>query len=335
MKKEYDLNPVFETICLLGLSDEEVEQLEDKYVEELGQYGVDAAFFWQKHCKAYSRYVKTFHKYEQVRQEDKEVFQKWGDNLYALVVAVILYEPEILEQAKSYSTQWYQKRLITGCHEQGETGGKEEEPLDAAHIVKFVDETEFKADDKWNFLMLLQNPEPYFIRLARMVRENLGTYEKARQAVEKPLEKLLERYRREEEGIFARESETEWLYPTFAAPVARLIINSHEYCGLLIRDFEKMVGQKDAMPGVFLSTLKILSDHSKMEIIALLKKKPMYGMEIAQALNLTSATVSHHMSALISRELVTVRKKDGKLYYYNNREVLEEVVRELEQNLLG
>lgn len=335
MMKEYELSPVFETLCLLGWSDEEIDHLENRYVEELTKYGIDGAYFWQKYCKSYAKYVQTFHKYEKVQEADKEFFKEWGDEFHIFVITVILHEKGILERPDTYTTQFYRELLISCYYKMIEQEYAEEKSFSAEYMVQFVEQSEFNRKDKWSLLMLLQNPKAIMSRLASMVQENLGAYEKARKAVEKPLEKLLEQYRKEEREIAGSEEGIRSLYPSFAEPLSQLNMITDVYFGLLLSDFDKVTEQKDSMSGMFLSTLKVLSDRSKMEIIALLKKKPMYGLEIAQALQLTSATVSHHMNALVSRELVTVRKKDGKMYYYNNREVLEEVVRELEKSLLG
>ena len=46
------------------------------------------------------------------------------------------------------------------------------------------------------------------------------------------------------------------------------------------------------------SLLKVLADESKLEILALLKERRRYGRELAKELDLTTATISHHMDIL-------------------------------------
>jgi DNA-binding transcriptional ArsR family regulator len=80
--------------------------------------------------------------------------------------------------------------------------------------------------------------------------------------------------------------------------------------------------------------LKALSDSSKLEIISSLKISPKYNLEIAQQLGLTPATMSHHMSVLLSCGFVGVEKMDGKVYYHLVEENMISMLEELKQALL-
>ncbi|MDE6984152.1 MAG: ArsR family transcriptional regulator, partial [Lachnospiraceae bacterium] len=51
-----------------------------------------------------------------------------------------------------------------------------------------------------------------------------------------------------------------------------------------------------------------------------------YGSELARHLNLTTATVSHHMNALLSARLVEVKREEKRVYYTANKKALEEVL---------
>ena len=58
------------------------------------------------------------------------------------------------------------------------------------------------------------------------------------------------------------------------------------------------------------SALKALSDPTRIKIIRLLKEKDMYMKEIADNVNLTPATVSHHMDILMQSEIVSITVGD-------------------------
>lgn len=73
--------------------------------------------------------------------------------------------------------------------------------------------------------------------------------------------------------------------------------------------------------------LKLLSDKSKFEILSYIRDKESYGSELARHLNLTTPTVSHHMNALIAAELVTIKRKETRVYYLSNKEKIDEVLR--------
>lgn len=76
--------------------------------------------------------------------------------------------------------------------------------------------------------------------------------------------------------------------------------------------------------------LRALSDPTRFEIIRLLSKKPMYVQELADALSLTPATLTHHLSILQGSLLVRVQS-EGRRNYYS---ISVDGVRELAEGLL-
>lgn len=75
-----------------------------------------------------------------------------------------------------------------------------------------------------------------------------------------------------------------------------------------------------------LKVLKILSDSSKFEILSYIKDKSAYGSQLAKHLGLTTATISHHMSALLTAGLVTMETRESKVYYQGNTKAIQEVL---------
>lgn len=74
---------------------------------------------------------------------------------------------------------------------------------------------------------------------------------------------------------------------------------------------------------------RALSDSNRINIIRQLNKVPHYGFELAQALNLSSPTISHHMSLLFRLGLVTTSKDENKIYYEVNKEKLKQSFAEM------
>lgn len=83
-----------------------------------------------------------------------------------------------------------------------------------------------------------------------------------------------------------------------------------------------------------MQVMKCLSDKSKLGILLLLKEKRMYGSELAEALNLTTATISHHMNTLILLKLVFMEKEENKAYYQLNREGIQSIMDKMQKILL-
>ena len=83
-----------------------------------------------------------------------------------------------------------------------------------------------------------------------------------------------------------------------------------------------------------ISILKALGDKSKFDILKSIKDKEMYGAEIAKMLNITTATVSHHMSNLHNLSLVNIIANNNKVNYTLNKESIKELIVLLERIFL-
>ena len=84
-----------------------------------------------------------------------------------------------------------------------------------------------------------------------------------------------------------------------------------------------------------LTILKLLSDKSKLEILELTKNEAMYGAQLANKLGLTTATISHHTSALFDQNLLHIEKVDSKIYFKQYQETIKALIRYLESTLLN
>jgi len=81
--------------------------------------------------------------------------------------------------------------------------------------------------------------------------------------------------------------------------------------------------------------LRILGDSRKFEILKLLADGPKYGQQIASLLDITTATVSHHMSLLLEAGFVEIRRESNRIYYTIGRKKLRDFIDELNDTLLG
>ena len=74
------------------------------------------------------------------------------------------------------------------------------------------------------------------------------------------------------------------------------------------------------------NTLKALSDPTRRDILALLKKGRLSAGEIVEHFSVSGAAVSRHLSILKEAELIR-DERDGKFIYYElNASVLEEIM---------
>lgn len=84
----------------------------------------------------------------------------------------------------------------------------------------------------------------------------------------------------------------------------------------------------DQNPDVIFQALRCLSDKSKFDILTYIKKDWAYGSQIAKHMNLSTATISHHMSILLEHGLVEIKTKkdENRIYYHQNQKKLKEVL---------
>ncbi|MCR4587135.1 MAG: ArsR family transcriptional regulator [Lachnospiraceae bacterium] len=98
---------------------------------------------------------------------------------------------------------------------------------------------------------------------------------------------------------------------------------------------EELMASRDLMEEEKAQTiLKLLADKSKFTILSMTGKEPAYGAQLAAKLGLSTATISHHTSALMDEGLLTIDKVDTKIYYRANQEMLRNLLTYLEQTLL-
>jgi len=76
----------------------------------------------------------------------------------------------------------------------------------------------------------------------------------------------------------------------------------------------------------FPETFKALSDPVRREILLMLKDRKMSAGEISEQFNITSATISYHLSQLKKADLIFETKYKNFVYYEINVSVFEEIM---------
>lgn len=80
--------------------------------------------------------------------------------------------------------------------------------------------------------------------------------------------------------------------------------------------------------------MKALDDPTRFEIMCALKTEGLCGADIARLMNVTPATISHHMGELASAGLVTLKKQGTKVVYSTNKEAIKQLLNNLKAKLL-
>lgn len=76
----------------------------------------------------------------------------------------------------------------------------------------------------------------------------------------------------------------------------------------------------------FQDTFKALSDPARREILQLLKNGKLSAGEISQKFDMTSATISYHLSILKKADLISEKKFKNFIFYELNISVFEEIM---------
>ena len=73
------------------------------------------------------------------------------------------------------------------------------------------------------------------------------------------------------------------------------------------------------------NTFSALSEPNRQKILELLKQKEMSVTEILENLNITMATLSHHLDILKRADLVSGRRDGQRIIYSLNLSILDEI----------
>lgn len=102
------------------------------------------------------------------------------------------------------------------------------------------------------------------------------------------------------------------------------------FIGVLYNDIGNLINKHSNNDKVIVSRLKAIGESNRLEILKELKKGPMCGKDIAELLELTPATVSHHMTSLVNEGLVCMYKVGTRVDYKINNEEAQKLINSLQ-----
>ena len=80
--------------------------------------------------------------------------------------------------------------------------------------------------------------------------------------------------------------------------------------------------------------LKAISDKRRLDIIKLIKNESLCGQDLAERIGLSPATISHHMSSLVSAGFIHVDKQNPRVSYSINQDFIKSFIQNLSKTLL-
>lgn len=330
------LNPICEILGLLYMSND-YANFEKMAIEELSKEGINGELFIKKHLKVIEKYVKAFDKYKVINDNDILFLGHNELEIFLILASVLIVNSNIVENINEMTNKELKELIIDLYNEQAEENESVESIGDLRGIIEFLKKADISENSKWKMITVLDAPKEYYIKLIRVINDNMKAYEEACKAVDTHINKLLSdliKYVNSGKcevlnNIIEISNQEKVILPTLAFGAVLINMKSTYFVGLLFelvcKEKLKVMGSK----GELVLKLKALSDNSKLEIITLLKGGHKYNLELAEALRLSPATVSYHMGSLLEYGMVTIEKKQGKVYYFLNEPGLKNFMNEL------
>lgn len=217
---------------------------------------------------------------------------------------------------------------------------------DQRKAYRFVQEQlSFSPQEKWRVLEYLLQPAETIKRFAELLRwhyDNIYCHDEDKVAafLAEANRELRERLRYDEEYLRLMIP-----YDKGRPPRALTIALSYYYESASLYDVmeatyvfgfryhDDIESRHSVFSGV--QVFKALADETRLQMLKLLLQRPWYGHELAQRLEISNSTVSHHISILALCGMVKTYKKENRVYYeLDAGEVRQIAVEALERILL-
>lgn len=210
-----------------------------------------------------------------------------------------------------------------------------------AEMITMLEKSKIASEVKWELFLFIRQGQKYLKRMADDYRNALPLFKRilpAREVYLKDWNQRTEEYANKDPQGYLKQFEKYYDFSSFGD----VYVTTSALITLLISLDKKgeaiiMVGPNSVMAlkseddeedlKKALTQLGNLTEKSKFMILQFLATGDHFGQEIAEKLELTKPTVSHHMNYIISQHWVTVRQSGVRLYY---RLDSEQVLKDLE-----
>lgn len=322
-----ELNRYFEIIGLLYSCNHFDLMTNDSWKHAALEHGIDSTAFINKFGALQKKYVNAFKKNMSfVPGGDFDFF--FGDE-----------EPEFLylfQIVCANHLEWFENDLqdvtedtiVLAFTNELSEDKKSTSILPTEQLIALLQSTRYSSNVCWKLMLLLQEPKKKISFLNSLIKQNIPAYNQAITTVQKSLNKLLSEFS-SGNYLSKRIVENVPITPTLIYPAIELINSDTAYIGLFAKDIYKLIDKSKNTQKDILPILKALGDKSKFDILHSLLIAPKYNLELAEELDLTAATVSHHMNVLLSNKLVDIEKKEGRIYYTLSKETLTDLIKQI------
>ena len=286
-----------------------------------------------------------------------------GQGSIAFMLVLSFYDPVItdwdqqlqnmIEEFKAFAssdTQSLGKLHIANLTDDSEADNQKQEKRS---LLEQLDESGLKDEEKWSILRAVQNAEPMLRKLTQillpiknLISDNISTLSplfhdftcRWRAYFEKnPFKTYFTKNIGMELGDI--DHYTLHVYPLLFNSGA-IVMNMEEKKNNIYLHIGACLPEGlnvKTMPiesNNMLEGLKALSDKSKLSILAYIRDKESYGQALAKETGLSTATISHHMSALINCGFIKLNRVENRIYYQMDKDRVKRFLKQLTFYLL-
>ncbi|QWC00024.1 helix-turn-helix domain-containing protein [Mycoplasmatota bacterium] len=232
-------------------------------------------------------------------------------------------------------------------------GSEEDYRLNEATAISYINGLNIDSSNKWNLLMMIQKPKDYlkdFIALLEKVQSLFYSYyeKKVSEATEYGMA-LAKRLSEDTENTFKEithdaihydfsESENCYLYVSVIFPYSLRFSNDDD-CRIIWgmnmeKSWKKLYEIREDKLSERVKIFKALGDKTRYGTLKLLASGESSIKEIANKLDVSSATISYHVNEFLTSGIVNLKlEKSKKSGYKVDYDKLEEVMMELKSDL--
>ena len=223
-----------------------------------------------------------------------------------------------------------------------------------AELFDFIEKMPVPEDEKWQLCKLYNNYEEYrellagilspagelYMRKYESVKHYIGWF---LAAVSEPLKAGGAKFIESNYSVkISTSADCLYLQPSIAMCNTTQYLMSYTsekitdflYVGVLFEPLREIT-DVSTVDDKICRTLRTIGDNRKYEILKLLAESPRYGQQIASLIDISTATVSHHMSMLIEAGFVDIKRESNRIYYIPNKKKIRDFLDELTEALLG
>lgn len=299
-----------------------------------------------------------------IPREKLEFYFSFGDDevpsLGYLLMNFVFYNDDenTINNFFQLSTQEKLKRYLCSLNENAEYGLADVDfsNVDDKFYVNYINNSNFDTNTKLKYILMYYNLEDYLKEVYDIIQKVIVILKKKHNVLQsiadeyqrvmsdeviKYGDKVLENYDikvSKDKDLIIRpliiRANTLLIKPRFTNLNNENLNYKNSYIGIHVKVLFDLINIYFINDEKIISTLKALGDKSKFDILKSIKDTQMYGVEIAKKLNITTATVSHHMSNLYNLSLINFVADNNKMNYMLNKEAIEELINALENIFL-